>query len=353
MTPKNPLKKTSLKHRGERLADAGEQLVVLAPAANDVRFRNQLADAGHQQLVADRIDILQVNLGKLCNMTCSHCHVDAGPDRREVMQRSEIDACIDVLKRHPQIGTIDLTGGAPEMNPDFRDLVVAARSLDRKVIDRCNLTILLAKGYEDLPEFLAENQVEIVASLPCYLEENTDEQRGSGAYSKSIEALLKLNSLGYGKPDTGLTLTLVYNPVGQSLPPDQGKLEEAYRHELDARFGISFNQLFTITNMPVSRYLDYLLRIGEYESYMDKLIAAFNPRAIEGLMCRNTVSVGWDGKLFDCDFNQMLELEVAQPTANTIHNFDYESLARRTIITGQHCFGCTAGSGSGCQGSIA
>ena len=347
MTPK-----TSLKHRGERLADAGEQLVVLTPSDNAVRFRNQLNAAGHENLFSDRIDILQVNLGKLCNMTCAHCHVDAGPDRREIMERKEIDACIKVLEENSQISVLDLTGGAPEMNPHFRDIVVAARKLDRHVIDRCNLTILLAKGFEYLPQFLADHQVEIVASLPCYLEENTDEQRGSGAYSKSIEALLKLNELGYGKPDTGLTLTLVYNPVGQSLPPDQSELEAAYRKELAARFGISFNRLFTITNMPVSRYLDYLLRIGEYESYMEKLVEAFNPSAIEGLMCRNTLSVGWDGLLYDCDFNQMLELKV-DATVTSIHDFDYKALADRQIIVGQHCYGCTAGCGSSCQGSIA
>jgi len=345
--------KTSLKHRGEALADPQNQLTVLTPAVNAVRFRNQLEQAGHDKLHADRIDILQVNLGKLCNMTCAHCHVDAGPDRREIMEPKEIEACIEVLMRHPQITTLDLTGGAPEMNPQFRQMVVAARELNRHVIDRCNLTILLAKGFETLPKFLAENQVEIVASLPCYLEENTDAQRGDGAYSKSIEALLKLNELGYGKPESGLTLTLVYNPVGQSLPPDQNKLEADYRRELQARFGILFNRLFTITNMPVSRYLDYLLRIGEYESYMQKLVDAFNPGAIEGLMCRNTVSISWDGRLYDCDFNQMLELGLINSSTRSIHDFDYEALANREIVVGQHCFGCTAGCGSSCQGAIA
>lgn len=345
--------KTSLKHRGNPLADAKEQLVVLTPKANAATFRKCLSESGHTNLLADRVEILQVNLGKLCNMTCAHCHVDAGPDRREIMEQAEIDACLKVLKDHPEISTLDLTGGAPEMNPRFREMVVAARKMGRHVIDRCNLTILLAKGFEYLPKFLAENQVEIVASLPCYLEENTDAQRGEGAYSKSIEALLKLNELGYGKPGTGLTLTLVFNPVGESLPPDQANLEAAYRKELQARFRIVFNRLFTITNMPVSRYLDYLLRIGEYETYMAKLIEAFNPAAIEGLMCRNTLSVGWDGKLFDCDFNQMLELEVASPSPTTIHDFDMSLLSKREIITGQHCFGCTAGAGSSCQGATA
>ena len=353
--------KTSLKHRGNPLANSAEQLVVLTPAMNSAHFSAKLNEAGCEKLRSDRIEILQVNLGKLCNMTCEHCHVDAGPDRREIMQRAEIDACIEVLRKNPQIKTIDLTGGAPEMNPHFRDLVVAARALGRHVIDRCNLTILLAKGYEDMPEFLAENQVEIVASLPCYLEENTDAQRGDGAYSKSILALKRLNELGYGVEakdgEAELTLTLVYNPVGNNLPPAQGKLEEEYRRELDARFGILFNRLFTITNIPVSRYLEYLLRTGEYESYMKTLIDAFNPASIDGLMCRNTISVGWDGQLYDCDFNQMLELNVtgdasAKEFPKSIHDFDYDVLANRNIITGQHCFGCTAGAGSGCQGAI-
>jgi radical SAM/Cys-rich protein len=285
-------------------------------------------------------------------MTCEHCHVDAGPDRREIMQRAEIDACLAALQRHPGIHTLDLTGGAPEMNPLFREMVVAARRLGRHVIDRCNLTILLARGFECLPEFLAEHKVEIVASLPCYLEENTDAQRGDGAYTKSIEALLRLNQLGYGDESSGLMLTLVYNPVGPNLPPAQATLESDYRRELAARFGIVFNRLFTITNMPVSRYLEYLLRTGDYENYMRKLVDAFNPGAIAGLMCRNTVSVGWDGQLFDCDFNQMLELNVESKCPATIHDFDAERLSTRTIVTGQHCFGCTAGAGSGCQGAI-
>lgn len=344
--------KTSLNHRGNLLAQAGEQMAVLAPRGGTASFQSKLNSAGVQQLSADGIEILQVNLGKLCNMTCSHCHVDAGPDRREIMTRATADACLDVLKRHPQIRTLDLTGGAPEMNPHFRDIVRAAVELGRHVIDRSNLTILLAKGFEYLPDFLAQNRVEIVASLPCYLEENTDAQRGQGAYSKSIEALLRLNQLGYGIADSGLMLTLVYNPVGQSLPPDQARLEADYRRELAARFGIQFNRLFTITNMPVSRYLEYLVRTGQYESYLEKLVAAFNPGAIAGLMCRNTLSVGWDGKLFDCDFNQMLELDTSHSSPSHITDFNYERLARRQIVVAQHCFGCTAGAGSGCQGSI-
>lgn len=344
--------KTSLKHRGNPLADASQQLVVLQPTRTGARFDAKLSSAGYDQLHSSQVQILQANLGKLCNMTCDHCHVDAGPDRREIMQKREIDACISVLKRHPEIHTIDLTGGAPEMNPRFRELVLAAKQLGRHVIDRCNLTILLANGYEDIPEFLAANGVEIVASLPCYLEKNTDAQRGEGAYSKSIQALRRLNDLGYGDEASGLTLTLVYNPVGPNLPPEQSSLEADYRRELKARFGIRFNRLFTITNMPVSRYLEYLIRTGDYESYMQKLVEAFNPTAIDGLMCRNTISVGWDGQLFDCDFNQMLELKVENGCPDSIHEFDGQRFANRRIVTGQHCFGCTAGAGSGCQGAI-
>jgi radical SAM/Cys-rich protein len=231
-------------------------------------------------------------------------------------------------------------------------MVTEARGLGRHVIDRCNLTILLAKGFEYLPEFLADNQVEIVASLPCYLEENTDAQRGDGAYSKSIAALLKLNELGYGQDGTNKILTLVYNPVGPNLPPEQAALEADYQRELSARFGIRFNRLFTITNMPVSRYLEYLVRTGDYDAYMQTLIDAFNPGAIDGLMCRNTLSVGWDGNLYDCDFNQMLELNTSPSCPDSIHDFDYQRLTNRKIVLGQHCFGCTAGAGSGCQGAI-
>ena len=344
--------KTSLKHRNSPLHDASRQLEILTSHSDHVAFSSKLREAGHAALRADRVEILQVNLGKLCNMTCAHCHVDAGPDRREIMQPAEIAACIKILEQNPQIKTLDLTGGAPEMNPQFRELVAAARKLGKHVIDRCNLTILLANGFEYLPEFLAEHQVEIVASLPCYLEENTDAQRGEGAYSKSVRALLRLNELGYGG-DAQRILTLVYNPVGPSLPPDQQKLEADYRRELLDRFGIRFNRLFTITNMPISRYLDHLLQTEQYNTYMEKLIDAFNPQAIDGLMCRNTISVGWDGRLFDCDFNQMLNLAVKSGNPAALHEFDLQTLARREIVISQHCFGCTAGSGSGCQGAIA
>ncbi len=334
--------KTSLKHRGNLLAQADQQLVVLQPHDSSHCFQTRLNQQSDPVLGSDHklrphsIEILQLNLGKLCNMTCAHCHVDAGPDRREIMKRETVETCLEVLHQHPQIGTLDLTGGAPEMNPHFQELVVAARGWGRHVIDRCNLTILLAQGFEYLPEFLAENRVEIVASLPCYLESNTDAQRGEGAYQQSIEALLKLNALGYGDDSGERILTLVYNPVGESLPPDQSGLETDYRRELSSRFGIRFNRLFTITNMPVSRYLEYLVRTGHFERYMQTLVDAFNPAAIAGLMCRNTLSVGWDGNLYDCDFNQMLELSVTPSKVRNISDFNFETLVHREIVVGQH-----------------
>jgi len=340
----------SLKHRGSELAAAAKQVQILSDGPLP-QFDETLRKHGLPTLIADKVDILQVNVGKLCNMTCQHCHVDAGPDRKEEnMNRETVDACLAAI-RDAKISTLDLTGGAPEMNRNFRHFVTEARKLDCHVIDRCNLTILLAKGFTDMPKFLADNQVEIVASLPCYLEENADSQRGDGSFQKSIEALKILNELGYGKPDTGLNLTLVYNPTGPSLPPSQASLEEAYREQLRERYGIEFTRLFTITNMPISRYLDHLLETEEYEGYMQTLIDAFNPTAAQGVMCRNTLSVSWDGKLYDCDFNQMLELGVDSTSPATIDKFDAAKLDDRVIITGRHCFGCTAGAGSGCQGA--
>ncbi|MBM3999000.1 MAG: radical SAM/Cys-rich domain protein [Planctomycetes bacterium] len=342
---------TSLQRRDDALASPDRQRVVLGSPRGIPRFADKLRDGGIAAPAADRIEILQINLGKLCNMSCLHCHVDAGPDRRELMDRPTVDACLDVLSKHAQIRALDLTGGAPEMNPHFRHVVREARALGRHVIDRCNLTILRANGYRDLPEFLAANQVEIVASLPCYLEDNTDAQRGEGAFAASIESLGLLNALGYGHDGSGLTLTLVYNPVGPSLPPDQKELESAYRRELDARYGIRFSRLFTITNMPISRYLEHLVRTNQFEPYMRTLVDAFNPLAVAGVMCRNTLSVGWDGRLFDCDFNQMLNLGVFRGRPSRVGDFDYARLSHREIVLGPHCFGCTAGAGSSCRGA--
>lgn len=314
-------------------------------------FEEKLAASGLPALHATDVEILQVNVGKVCNQTCTHCHVDAGPDRKEAMSRETAEHIVQLLDQ-PSIKTLDITGGAPEMNPFFRYLVEQGRERGKHVIDRCNLTILNANGFRDLPDFLAQHQVEIVASLPCYLEENCDAQRGDGVFQRSIQALKTLNELGYGQPDSALELCLVYNPVGPSLPPDQIKLEAAYREQLSSRYGIVFSRLYTITNMPISRYLDDLLQTGQYESYMQKLIDAFNPSAVGSLMCRNTLSVDWQGNLYDCDFNQMLDLPI-RGKSRRVDSCDWEELSCRPIATANHCLGCTAGAGSSCQGAIA
>ncbi|MDA1013641.1 MAG: arsenosugar biosynthesis radical SAM protein ArsS [Planctomycetota bacterium] len=341
----------TLLKQGHPFADTLVQLQILQPSENQPSFDAMLAKTDHGPLRASGIEVLQVDVGKLCNQTCRHCHVDAGPDRREIMDREIADACLRVLDE-AGIPTLDITGGAPEMNPHFRRLVSEAGRLGRRIIDRCNLTILLAPGYDDLPEFLAEHRVDIVASLPCYLAENTDAQRGDGVFDKSIEALRRLNDLGYGRSGGELDLALVYNPLGPSLPPPQAELEAAYRRELKARYDIEFNRLYTITNMPISRFLDDLVSNGHYDDYMQTLLDAWNPETVPGLMCRTTLSVSWDGRLFDCDFNQMLDLGVQPGLPRDIRKFDFAALKERSIVTGQHCFGCTAGAGSGCQGAI-
>jgi radical SAM/Cys-rich protein len=343
----------TLLRQGSPLSETARQLEILESGSNGTHatFDEVLRQHNCQPLHAAGIEVLQINVGKLCNQTCTHCHVDAGPDRRESMSRETAEAIVRILAES-DIPTLDITGGAPEMNPNFRWLVEEARRLGRRVIDRCNLTILMAPGFTDLPEFLAENEVEVVASLPCYLEENCDAQRGNGVFRRSIDALWRLNELGYGQPDSGLTMTLVYNPVGPSLPPSQEKLEAAYRRELSARYGVVFSRLFTITNMPISRFLDELLKTEQYDAYMQKLIDSFNPGAVGGVMCRTTLSVDWQGWLFDCDFNQMLKLGLASHVPQHIRDFDISRLANRRIATGRHCFGCTAGAGSGCQGAV-
>jgi radical SAM/Cys-rich protein len=321
----------------------------LAPAS----FDNTLAERGHAPLKALRVDTLQVNVGKLCNQTCTHCHVDAGPTRTEIMTRGTAEAVLDVVRRYPELRTVDITGGAPEMNPHFEYLVEQCRAMGRRVMDRCNLTVFFVRDKQHLPKFLADHQVEVIASLPCYLEDNVDQQRGKGVYGRSIEALQQLNALGYGLEGTGLVLNLVYNPLGPTLPPPQADLEADYRGELAKRFGIRFNRLYTITNMPISRFLDDLHRAGRYEAYMEQLIASFNPASVDGLMCRSLISVNWDGRLSDCDFNQMLDLPVEGSAPQTIHEFDLALLARRQVVTGMHCYGCTAGAGSSCGGALA
>ncbi len=305
-------------------------------------------------LKRSELKVLQVNLGKVCNQTCAHCHVDAGPRRTESMEQNIADACIRFLTECPQIGTLDITGGAPELNPHFRLLVREGRALGRNVISRCNLTILFEAGHEDLAEFYANNQVEITASLPCYLEENVDKQRGRGVFDKSIDALRLLNSFGYGTGNPCLPLNLVYNPVGSSLPPPQEQLEAEYKRELQARYGITFDQLYTITNMPIARFERFLRVTGKYESYMEKLVEAFNPAAAEAVMCKTLLSVSWDGRLYDCDFNQMLDLALRDPAGELldIQTVQPDEVMEAMIITGSHCYGCTAGAGSSCSGAL-
>ena len=301
------------------------------------------------------LEILQVNLGYLCNQSCLHCHVAAGPTRKELMQGKTIGHILEVLQK-PSVHTLDLTGGAPEMNPMFRQLVSEARKLDINVIDRCNLTILLETGYEDTAEFLAANRVQVIASLPCYIEDNVDSQRGKGVYRKSMRALRLLNELGYGKPDSGLTLTLVYNPTGPYLPPPQDRLEQEYKEFLAQKYDIEFNQLFTITNMPIARFGSTLLSKGEFENYMNLLKDSFRTSNLQGLMCLNQLSIDWEGYVYDCDFNQMLNMNIRHPVKQ--HKLHISELLKTCleyipVSIADHCYGCTAGQGSSCGGALA
>jgi len=346
----------SLKATGHQLADSAFQLTVLsreqAATAHLPRFQQQLAGAGLLPLRPVAPAVLQLNVGKMCNQVCKHCHVDAGPDRKEIMTRATMQLCLDALAQ-TDIPTVDLTGGAPEMNPDFRWLVAELRKLGRKILVRCNLTIIVAnKKYHDLPEFFRQHGVEVVSSLPFYSADKTDRQRGDGVFADSIRALRMLNAVGYGQPGSGLILNLVYNPAGAFMPGPQAGLERQFKQALSKDFGIVFNSLYAITNLPVSRFLDYLIESGNYAGYMEKLVTAFNPAAAAGVMCRDTLSVSWDGGLYDCDFNQMLDLLVASPSRH-IRDFDAAALARRAIVVNEHCYGCTAGAGSSCGGTVA
>ena len=304
------------------------------------------------ELTRTPLEILQVNVGKLCDLACHHCHVEAGPKRTEIMQPDTADRILELLADAPQVHTIDLTGGAPEMNPNFRRLACESRRLGKTVIDRCNLTILFREGQEDTAQFLADQGVKVVASLPCYTKANVEAQRGRHVFDPSIRALRLLSQLGYGKPDTGLELDLVYNPVGATLPPAQAALEADYKRELAKHFDIHFNRLFTITNMPIKRFLHLLEREGRYDDYMQTLIGAFNPQAALGVMCRNQLSVDWRGHLYDCDFNQALELPLAG-TGRTLWDIDaLTDIENERIAFGSHCYGCTAGAGSSCGGAL-
>lgn len=345
----------SLKVLRHPLSISTNQLVILE---NDglsphAKFKDKVAALDMFPLQSVGVEIFQINIGKMCNQVCKHCHVDAGPDRKEIMTRETMELCLDIL-RTSTITTVDLTGGAPEMNPNFRWFVEEIKALGKHIIVRCNLTIILAnKRYLDLPDFFRKHQIEVVSSLPSFTQDRTDRQRGDGVFEDSIKALQLLNAVGYGIDGTGLKINLVYNPAGAFLPPDQNALEKEYKIELNKRFGISFNYLFAITNMPISRYLDYLLSTGNYDKYMDKLIEAFNPAAVKNVMCRNTISVSWDGYLYDCDFNQMLDLKVSCEDSQHLSSYRADLLHSRNIVLMQHCFGCTAGAGSSCGGVVA
>lgn len=331
--------------------EADKQLQLISEAGI-LPFEKRLDELGKFPLKPSSIGTLQINLGKMCNQVCEHCHVDAGPDRKEIMSKETMQQCLVALQ-DKAIHTVDLTGGAPEMNPNFRWFVEQLSQLEKKIIVRCNLTIILAnKKYNDLPTFFRTHHVEVVSSLPCYTEANTDTQRGNGVFAKSIKALKLLNDVGYGVEGTGLLLKLVYNPGGASLPSSQQELEKDYKTRLWEDFNIVFNDLLTITNMPISRFLDYLVKSENYAPYMAKLSETFNPDAVDSVMCREIISVGWDGYLYDCDFNQMLDLKVACPSALHIKQFSKEPLEKRSVVLNQHCYGCTAGAGSGCSGAL-
>ena len=313
-------------------------------------FDNILTKSNLYQLTSIDITVFQVNLGKLCNQSCRHCHVEAGPDRNEIMQMETMDACLNVVE-NTDMSTVDITGGAPEMNPNFKWFVRKLKKRCRHIIVRSNLTVLTEANCKDIPDFFAENKVEITASLPCYLEQNVDGQRGSGVFKKSIEMLKRLNNIGYGKEGSDLILNLVYNPGGAFLPPSQELLEADYKRELLERYGITFNNLYAITNMPIGRFLKYL-NSNNYNIYMEKLVTNYNPNAVNRVMCRHTLSVGWDGSLYDCDFNQMLGIKVNHNASSNIKEFDFNRLNKRQIATGLHCYGCTAGAGSSCTGVV-
>ena len=354
-----PRPTTTLRSRRSPLAEPRRQIeslekVSLAHLPSGGDFEIALASDTPEPFTAGPIEIFQINLGKLCNMTCRHCHVDAGPDRwREVMDRETVDACLAALDR-TDAHTVDLTGGAPELNPNFHYLVDQCVARGKHVIDRCNLTVLLLQRYSDLPEFFAERKVEVVCSLPHFRRRNTDAQRGDGTFEKSIRALERLNAAGYGLGDPSRILTLMVNPVGALLTGDQCSMEREWKRGLDRNHGVSFDRLIALNNMPISRFLEWLEGSDNLESYMELLVNSFNPGTVQGLMCRNTLSVSWDGRVFDCDFNQMLELESkgSDGQAVRIEAFDPGPVIGRTIVTGRHCFGCTAGAGSSCGGAI-
>lgn len=349
-----------------------------AISQHEPSFDGALYRSGLGQLRRAAIQTLQLNVGKVCNQACRHCHVEAGPLRTESMSQETAERAVELLRACPSVDLVDITGGAPELNPIFRWLVTEVNDAGRRVMDRCNLTILLEPGHEDLAGFLASRHVEVTASMPCYEAANVDRQRGRGVFDKSIAALKMLNALGYGQPGSGLQLNLVYNPGGPFLPPCQDELKADYERELLGGYGVVFNELFTITNMPIKRFLDALIHDGEYDRYMNLLVNSFNPETVPGLMCKTMISVGWDGQLYDCDFNQMLDLRAgddgaserkagakiatvsgravtrsSRPLRSTLWEIEsYTELNDQRIATGSHCFGCTAGAGSSCGGAL-
>ena len=344
----------SLRARRANLAPPEAQLRLLASLElSDADFESAIAAAGFDGLHPGEAEIFQINIGRLCNMTCRHCHVDAGPDRVvENMDRDTIDACLRALDQTPA-HTVDITGGAPELNPHFRYLVDACVERGKHVIDRCNLTVLLLPRYDDLPRWFAERKVEVVCSLPHYRKPNTDAQRGDGTFDRSISAMRLLNAAGYGQGDPDRRLTLMHNPAGAFLASGQASMEREWRAGLERHQGVRFDRLIALNNMPISRFLEWLVSSGNLDAYMKKLVGAFNPGAIAGLMCRNTISVSWDGRLYDCDFNQMLELPADNGGGMHVADFDYARLRSRRVVTARHCFGCTAGAGSSCGGATA
>lgn len=347
----------SLKATGNALGNNFFQLNVLSQKdIQDGRFEHfsqKINPFQLEKLKPTHLEIFQINIGKLCNQTCSHCHVDAGPDRKEEnMSLGTLERCLYLIENYG-FKTVDITGGAPEMNPHFRWFVESCTSIGVKVMVRCNLTIIKAnKKYADLPDFFALHRVHVVSSLPHFSASRTDAQRGDGVFEDSISALQMLNAVGYGKDGSGLIIDLVYNPSGAFLPGDQTSLENEFKRQLKRKFDIVFNSLYAITNLPISRFLDYLLETNKYLEYMHKLVEAFNPATLEGLMCKNTLSISWDGYMYDCDFNQMLDLKFTGK-AKHINDFDFEEIINRKIIVNNHCYGCTAGAGSSCGGEIA
>ena len=349
--------KKSLKARDNELASVNKQLDILNGdlfADGELPyFKDKIAAIDHFPLKPKKLEILQINVGYMCNQVCEHCHVDAGPDRKEIMTRETMEQCLKVI-RNTGAHTLDLTGGAPEMNPNFRWFVEeAAKAGIQDFIVRSNLTIIRAnKKYYDLPQFFKKHNVHVVSSMPHYTQGKTDKQRGDGVFAKSIKALQELNAVGYGMPNSSLRLDLVYNPSGAYLPANQAALEKDFKKALNEDFGIQFHNLFAITNLPISRFLDYLIASDNYEDYMYALVDAFNPAAVANVMCTNTLSVSWDGWLYDCDFNQMLDLKIASKVKH-IKDYNEDIINNRNIIISQHCYGCTAGAGSSCQGAVA